>query len=334
MLRSIIFALLLANAFAAHIDANNTSSPVYVVHVVADDLGNWDVNWRNQQVITPTLDGLVKVGVELPQFYAYMMCSPTRGSILSGRYPYHIGFYQNNGGDNEGVPLGFKMLPDILTGWSTHALGKWHCGWVYKSYLPTYRGFDTFYGSSGNTNDYWEHLGGGSCNKALMPRDSADPVGDNPEGFRDFLDANGTDVKTVDPSAFGQYDARLLSNRAVQIVNGHDTAKSLYIYFAFHNVHVPLEAPLDTVERFPFITTDARKVADAMLTELDYGVGNVSAALDTRGMSSNTVWIFHSGASVYSGTPPALTATFHTTHSSCRQWRPRQPCMQFPSTRR
>ena len=55
------------------------------------------------------------------------MCSPARSSALSGRYPYHIGFYQNNGGDNEGVPLSFKMLPALLkpANWATHALGKW-----------------------------------------------------------------------------------------------------------------------------------------------------------------------------------------------------------------
>ena len=58
---------------------------------------------------------------------ASQMCSPARSSALSGRYPYHIGFYQNNGGDNEGVPLSFKMLPALLKpkNWATHALGKW-----------------------------------------------------------------------------------------------------------------------------------------------------------------------------------------------------------------
>ena len=74
------------------------------------------------------LDGLVSEGVELTDFYVYKMCAPSRASVLSGRYPFHVGYYNNNGADNEGIPLGFKLLPSLLKpqGWATHALGKWH----------------------------------------------------------------------------------------------------------------------------------------------------------------------------------------------------------------
>ena len=50
-----------------------------------------DVGWRNGQAITPTLDGLVETGVEIRQFHTYMMCAPARGSVMSGRYPSHLG---------------------------------------------------------------------------------------------------------------------------------------------------------------------------------------------------------------------------------------------------
>jgi hypothetical protein len=67
------------------------ASPAYVIHVLADDLGYHDVNWRNNQTITPNLDKLAKAGIEIPEFYVYKFCAASRGSILSGRYPYHIG---------------------------------------------------------------------------------------------------------------------------------------------------------------------------------------------------------------------------------------------------
>ena len=76
---------------------------------------------------TPTLDALVSAGVEIPEHYSYKMCSPSRVSSLTGRYPYHAGYYNNNGGDDEGAPIDYTMLPGHLkkAGWKTHALGKW-----------------------------------------------------------------------------------------------------------------------------------------------------------------------------------------------------------------
>jgi hypothetical protein len=133
--------------------ASAVKAPIYVMHVVADDLGFDDVQWRNGQAITPALDKLLAAGVEIPDFYVYKMCAPSRGSILSGRYPYHIGMYNNNG-LQEGVNLNISLLPAVLqenADWATHAFGKWHLGWFSKAYLPTRRGFDSFFGSSGNT---------------------------------------------------------------------------------------------------------------------------------------------------------------------------------------
>merc|ERR550525_343198 len=65
------------------------------------------------------------------------------------------------------------------------------------------------------------------------------------------------------------------------------------MYFAFHNVHEPQQAPLETVNRFGLIRDDMRNVTDALLLELDYGVGNLTERLAGRGMLDRTVWIFH-----------------------------------------
>ena len=58
------------------------SAPPTIIHLVADDLGYHDTNWRNHQVSTDALDALVKVGVEIPDFYVYKMCAPSRGSVM------------------------------------------------------------------------------------------------------------------------------------------------------------------------------------------------------------------------------------------------------------
>jgi len=263
-----------------------SATPPYVIHVVIDDLGYDDVNFHNHQTITPTLDNLLATGVELPDFYVYKMCAPSRASTLSGRYPFHVGYYNNNGGDFEGVPLDFQLLPALLKkqNFSTHALGKWHIGWMFRNYTATYRGFDTFFGTSGNTGHYWYHFDESNCN---LPPDS--PI------TTDFVDVKGKGIimPANQTGINGTYDSTLLTNRAMKIIQNHNPSQPLYIYLAYHNVHVPLHAPLGTVERFPYTPSDARKVTNAMLAEVDYGLGNISITLKTAGMWDNSIFIIH-----------------------------------------
>tara|TARA_B110000208_G_C11603879_1_gene371080 strand:+ start:203 stop:766 length:564 start_codon:yes stop_codon:yes gene_type:complete len=156
----------------AVLSTSTTSSlPRHVIHILADDLGYGDPGWKTthtEKVETPNLDRLVAEGVELPEHYSYKMCSPSRVSTLSGRYPYHAGYYNNNGGDTEGIPIEYTLLPAQLkkAGWMTHGLGKWHAGWIFTNYTPTYRGFDTCLMSSGNLDGYWGSLSGGHCTKS------------------------------------------------------------------------------------------------------------------------------------------------------------------------
>ena len=106
----------------------------YVLHVVADDLGFDDVGWRNKQVLTPTLDALVADGVEIRDFYTYMMCAPARGALMSGRYPMRLGVYTENLAEwdlDKAVllPAALKAGKGDLS-WATHAIGKWHVGYA------------------------------------------------------------------------------------------------------------------------------------------------------------------------------------------------------------
>lgn len=154
-----------------------------------------------------------------------------------------------------------------------------------REYTPTWRGFDTFHGSSGNTDDYWYHLNGDRCPNVAAKVVAYDQVNATSPAL------GGT--FRMDGGANGTYDTRFLSQKAVEIVEGHPAEKPLYLYFASHAVHVAMNAPLQTVERFAHVDSDARKVTNAMLLELDWAVGNLSAALARRSMLDNTVWIAH-----------------------------------------
>lgn len=67
----------------------------HLIAIVADDLGHNDVGWGNNRTITPVLDGLVAGGMELTNWYVFKYCAPTRGALMTGRYPFHFGFFTN-----------------------------------------------------------------------------------------------------------------------------------------------------------------------------------------------------------------------------------------------
>ena len=57
---------------------------------MADDTGWNNVGWHNDQMKTPNADALVKEGIELDRHYAFLYCSPSRSSFMTGRLPYHV----------------------------------------------------------------------------------------------------------------------------------------------------------------------------------------------------------------------------------------------------
>ncbi|KAH8053087.1 sulfuric ester hydrolase [Aureococcus anophagefferens] len=103
----------------------------HIVYFLVDDLGWHDVPWHNPSLKTPTLAALAADGVVLDRFYAYRFCSPSRSSLLSGRYPMHVNQY-NMAGDalGGGVHVNMTTIAKKLkgAGYATHQLGKWHAG--------------------------------------------------------------------------------------------------------------------------------------------------------------------------------------------------------------
>ena len=100
-----------------------------IVFMLTDDLG-WNSVWNNEETITPTLDAMSANGLILESFYTYKYCSPTRGSFLTGRYPFKLCATRRNfepPWDKEGINLAYTMLPLKLAkgGYISYHIGKW-----------------------------------------------------------------------------------------------------------------------------------------------------------------------------------------------------------------
>lgn len=117
------------------------------------------MGYHNNKVITPNIDRLAREGVILENHYAQPVCTPSRAALLTGMYPYHIG--SQNGiikrDQPTGLTLNYTLLPQELKayGYDTHMVGKWHLGYCKREFLPTQRGFDTFYGFWKGFEDYY-----------------------------------------------------------------------------------------------------------------------------------------------------------------------------------
>ena len=95
--------------------------------ILADDLGWADVGFHGNEIQTPHLDRLASEGVRLEQFYVQPVCSPTRASLMTGRYPMRYGLQVGvvRPYAKYGLPLEEKMLSQgCATGYTTAICGK------------------------------------------------------------------------------------------------------------------------------------------------------------------------------------------------------------------
>ncbi|CAH3014965.1 unnamed protein product [Porites evermanni] len=250
----------------------------HIIFILADDLGWDDVGFHgSRQIPTPNIDAMANEGVILNNYYVSPMCTPTRASIMTGKHPIHLGIqhFVIFAAQPYGLPLKEVTIAQYLKalGYKTHAVGKWHLGYFTKEYTPLYRGFDSFFGFLGSKEDYWDH-----------------------SSFEDYWGYDLRDnMKPVKRT--GIYGTELFTQEAIKKINAHDVSKPMFLYLAHQAVHSankndPLQAPEDLVQKFSFIKSPQRQKYAAMVTALDNSVGEIRAALASRGMLQDSVIIF------------------------------------------
>ena len=258
-----------------------------LVVIVADDLGWHCTGAKEPSILTPNLDELQQNGVELNSYYSYKYCSPTRASLLTGRFPFKTESTRNNlipFSQEDGVNLNFTMLPAKLkkAGYATHGIAKWHQGFWQQAYTPTARGFDSYNGYLAGGQDHFTQASFHEC--GCPARD---------------VWVNG--LPDPDPSIKGVYNAFRFTSAAETIISSHNaSAAPLFMYLALQNTHAPVEADASFTALYPSETYTTRRDFSAMISAMDSSLGNVTRALKAAGMWDNTIliWVSDNGTPV------------------------------------
>lgn len=87
---NLCFLISLLFLHIAHIESKKTTQP-HILFILVDDLGWSDVGFHGSKIKTPNIDKLASEGVILDNYYVQPVCTPTRGALLSGLYPIHLG---------------------------------------------------------------------------------------------------------------------------------------------------------------------------------------------------------------------------------------------------
>eukprot|EP01062_Namystynia_karyoxenos_P003461 TRINITY_DN11238_c0_g1_i1.p1 TRINITY_DN11238_c0_g1~~TRINITY_DN11238_c0_g1_i1.p1 ORF type:complete len:597 (+),score=113.64 TRINITY_DN11238_c0_g1_i1:70-1791(+) len=297
----------------------------HIVYVLVDDWGWADAGWHRPPgqadgVETPVLDRLVREGVELDRLYVYKMCSPTRTALQSGRNPIHASVvntketYRNPDDPVSGwsaMPRNMTGLGEVMArgGYHTHFYGKWDAGMATPQHTPLGRGYRKSLFYFHHQNDYWT--------MATQPNES--DAGDTTcPGFPS--DRGPVDLWEDDHPAWGLnnsaecsqvhqdgcvFEDQLFAERVYSAIRTHDVSAPLFLFWAMHAVHQPLEAPQRFIDRWAKYGPPAgrweRQHYLALVGWVDEAVGNATALLKARGMWSSTLLILHSdnGGPIY-----------------------------------
>ena len=288
--------------------------PPNIVVFLVDDLGCMDIGANNPDCFyeTPNIDRLARSGIRFTNGYAANpVCSPTRYSLMTGKYPTRVRatnfFSGKRSGRFKPAPLTDHMPLNEITiaqalkskGYATFFAGKWHLG-ESEEYYPQNRGFDVNIGG-------WKKGGPYTGNKYFAPFK-------NPQ--------------MKDKPGDSHLPARL-SDETVEFIKAHADGPFL-AYLSFYSVHTPLMGRPDLVAKYKakaaavtgrefgdeeqVLGNKPRKVRilqkhavyAAMVEAMDEAVGKVLRQLEESGLAENTLVVFTSdngGLSSSEGSP-------------------------------
>lgn len=246
-----------------------------IILIFADDLGYGDLGCYGSTTIhTPNLDRLANEGIRFTDYRSVCsVCSPSRASLLTGRYPSRCGMPYAVGGvySDLGLQEGEVTVAELLKehGYRTACIGKWHLGipqgfdfQTHKGFTsnsefhPKRHGFDLFYGMVGNTH---------------------------PDGSTPLLENDGI----VDPDAHVTTITEHFTRRAAEFIDA-EPRRPFFLYLPHTRSHAPW------MPNPRFAGKSKGGVYGDMVEEIDWSTGEILNHLERSGRAAETLVIFAS----------------------------------------
>lgn len=256
-----------------------------VILIITDDQGYGDFSSSGNPVLkTPHLDQLAADGVRLVNFYVSPVCSPTRASLLTGRYHLRTGVRDTYLGRSM-MNASEQTLAESLrgAGYRTGIFGKWHLGDCYPL-RPQDQGFE----------ECLVHGGGG----VGQPSDPPNNHYQDPQ-----LRHNGHWRQ------YGGYCSDVYTTAAIDFLR-QPQEQPFFVYLAYNCPHTPLEVSDELLARYPASALQAAAWPDdgfsvkplhdveatrrvyAMVSNIDDNVGRLLKTLDELQLGDNTIVVF------------------------------------------
>ncbi len=259
----------LASTSASLLPAQRPIKRPNIVLIISDDQGYGDLSLHgNPYLNTPNIDRIGKEGAQFTQFQVCPVCSPTRASLMTGRYNYRTGIVDTYLGRSM-MHTDEITMPQIFkdAGYRTGIFGKWHLGDTYPM-RPLDRGFEEgIYIKGGGIGQPSDPPGGSSYT--------------NP-----YVYENG---KLTQKQG---YCTDIFFRGAQEFVAAH-REEPFFCYVAPNAPHDPLEVPDSYVGPFrgKKLGEKTEKVY-GMVANLDENVRNLVNTLDKLYLLDDTILIF------------------------------------------
>lgn len=267
-----------------------------VILIMADDMGWGDVGFNGGTIIkTPALDEMASNGIVFSRFYAAApVCSPTRGSCLTGRHPYRYGVTTANRGHLKNDEI---SLAEIFRkkGYATGHFGKWHLGTLdpefsihgqsrepRKNYMnPAMAGFDEWF----------------STELAVPTYDPYSKKNTNPRAWR--IDGDWRAVYWHNGAPLNEIltgcDSEIIIDKAIPFIEKNvESDKRFFAVIWFHAPHVPVIGHPVYMQEYYSDYPESNQHYYSSVTALDVQVGRLRERLKELGVSENTIVCFTS----------------------------------------
>ena len=294
-----------------------------ILLIMVDDLGKADLRLYDESgQSTPVIESLAKEGVIFNNaLVTSPMCSPSRASIITGRYAQRFGFeyqmhdrYLKNRLEylvfryfmksdpwhpkwmeavpdreailNQGLPPHEITLPEILKkhGYSTGLIGKWHLGWSEEN-KPCKFGFDYQYGFY-QSHSLYSYEGTPGIIDQRVPEDFTDKhiwKGQREGPYAIFRNCVEIEEKG--------YLTDRIADEGIAFIDRY-SRDPFFLWLSFNAPHTPLQAREEYYRRFAHMDDPVKRVYAAMIANLDDAVGRVLEHLKKLDLEEHTLIFF------------------------------------------